>query len=815
MSEQKTWFGLKAFLSVLVLLLSSLSLANPLAPSISAIVSREFSAPLVPASASHLSASKLSIQGAVERWAGSANQANFFLSPPAYFYMYEGTTVSIAMPVSAVADLVEPITLSAEGLPPGVTVTFSPATVSSDDLVWMNVTAAPGTSTSDWVPFAVVGTSADTVVSVDVLVFIWSADFNLNSANGSSVSAQAGVPANLPFNVTSSVALQAPIVFSVSGLPNGSNPTFSPPQLGGDGATSLNFTLPRDTPEGLMPVVVTGTSGGIQKTSVVYVTVLAAPNFSLGQPFDLYTVVGRDESTDLWVQKSDGFTDPITYSMQGLPSGVTCTFGSDSSDHAYRLPIHFTVTDLAPSGTFPVTVVAQSGELSHSATFNLILLPKVTWSFIGSPYFWGQGGPEYFRYSWGGQVGYETDLPDYAFQLWTPDPSPYGTMIDVGYNTYIGHKVVLDLHGTGVPLAPGTYTFSGTAIAIPYAFYGIVDYQVESANKLEVQVEVTNPDFSFTPLETNYVVRKGSYANFPLGIYPMSALFTQTGGSLVVTDGGTLSNIATFTPGPIDTYGGGSSFTLTPTASVIPGTYPFTLTGNGAWALFDTNLSGSVSHSQSSTLTILPPAQFALAASPSTQMVAPGAGASYQVSLTQIDSDFYYSVPLSVTGLPSGASASFSGDAAYWQTVSMNVTTSSSTPVGTYPLTIKGVSPNGVTKTTSATLVVKSSTPAPSFNLTLKPSSVTMKKSGESEAEAVLTVTPTNGFKSKVAVGVSGAPKGLKVSTESEGSCGGSKGTTFEIEIEGKKVAAGTYPLTISVSGGGVTKTTVLTVVIK
>src|SRR5437016_5447424 len=110
-------------------------------------------------------------------------------------------------------------------------------------------------------------------------------------------------------------------------------------------------------------------------------------------------------------------------------------------------------------------------------------------------------------------------------------------------------------------------------------------------------------------------------------------------------------------------------------------------------------------------------ADFTLGASPSSRTVVAGASSSYTVTITPING-FAGQVTFTVSGLPAGATGSFTPNPATTSST-LSVTTSTSTPLGTYSLTITGAS-GSLTRTTTATLVV--STP-PDFTIGASPSS--------------------------------------------------------------------------------------------
>jgi subtilisin family serine protease len=104
---------------------------------------------------------------------------------------------------------------------------------------------------------------------------------------------------------------------------------------------------------------------------------------------------------------------------------------------------------------------------------------------------------------------------------------------------------------------------------------------------------------------------------------------------------------------------------------------------------------------------------FSLSASPSTQTVPAGSGTpvNYRVDVTP-SGGFAGTITFSVSGLPSGATATFSPSSITTSGSStMTVTPSPSTPGGTFPLTITGTS-GALTRTASVTFVQTSSAPA-------------------------------------------------------------------------------------------------------
>jgi hypothetical protein len=242
---------------------------------------------------------------------------------------------------------------------------------------------------------------------------------------------------------------------------------------------------------------------------------------------------------------------------------------------------------------------------------------------------------------------------------------------------------------------------------------------------------------------------------------------------------------ASVTPNPIPPSTTSSTFAIATTSSVAPGTYTFTITGT----------SGALTHTATATLVVAKP-DFSLSVAPSSQTATVGgATGNYTVTVNPTNG-FSSSVTLSVSGLPTGATASDPGSTT--STATFNVTTTASTPPGTYTLTIKGVS-GSLTHTTTASLVV---TPVGNFTVSLSPPSLSVKRNNS--GTYTVTVTPSGGFTGNVTLTVSGVPSRATATLSKTTITGGSGTATLTISAA-KNAQLGT--VTITVTGTNTTLT--------
>jgi hypothetical protein len=189
---------------------------------------------------------------------------------------------------------------------------------------------------------------------------------------------------------------------------------------------------------------------------------------------------------------------------------------------------------------------------------------------------------------------------------------------------------------------------------------------------------------------------------------------------------------------------------------------------------------------------------FSLSATPASQSVTQGGGASYTVTVASLNG-FTGSVGLSVSGLPSGATATFSPTSISGSISSaMAVNTISTTPAGTYTLTISGTDGGTLTHTTTVTLIV---TAPPDFSISASPGSVVTKRN--STATYTVTVTPSGGFSSPVAFSVTGTPPAAAFTFKPTSITGGSGSSILTVNTG---TTAGTFTLTITGTVSGTTK---------
>ncbi|GAB3058802.1 hypothetical protein GCM10027053_20970 [Intrasporangium mesophilum] len=223
--------------------------------------------------------------------------------------------------------------------------------------------------------------------------------------------------------------------------------------------------------------------------------------------------------------------------------------------------------------------------------------------------------------------------------------------------------LTIDLSST---IAPGTYPLTVTASG-----GGLT--RTASATLL---VPVP-PDFAVGVTPASVTVAPGGSATATTTVTSLSG-FT---GTVSLTPSGLPAAVGTPTVTPASVAAAGSAnVTVHTVASAPSGSYAVTVTG----------VSGSLIHQASFTVVVRAPADFGLAVTPAAVSVTRGSTATLAVATSSLGG-FSGSVSLSLSGLPAGATASFTPNpAATPGTSTLRVRPGFSTPRGTYTIAVTG-----------------------------------------------------------------------------------------------------------------------------
>jgi endoglucanase len=193
-----------------------------------------------------------------------------------------------------------------------------------------------------------------------------------HSANPSSVTVNRGASASSTITITRTGGFSGSVALSASGLPAGVTAGFTPASVTGMSST-VTFTASTAATLGPATVTITGTGGGLTRTSTINLTVNepSTPDFALSAtPSSLTVNRGANGTSAITITRTGGFTGSVTFTASGLPAGVTASFAPASSTGA-GTTLTLAASSTAPLGPAAVTVTGTSGGLSHTAMINL------------------------------------------------------------------------------------------------------------------------------------------------------------------------------------------------------------------------------------------------------------------------------------------------------------------------------------------------------------------------------------------------------------------------------------------------------------
>lgn len=581
------------------------------------------------------------------------------------------------------------------------------------------------------------------------------------------------------------------VSFSVNGLPAGATASFAPASVANSGTSVLTITTAAATALGTYPLSIFGSDGTVGHSAQVTLTV-ANPDFSIAaSPASQSVNEGSSTSYTVTQTAINNYAATVSYSVTGLPTGATFTFTPPSINTSGTTTLTVAAGTTTPAGSYTLTITGSDGTISHSTTVTLVVA-AVDFSISASP----------------------------TSQSVNQGNSTSYTVTQTATNGYAGtvtYSVAGLPTGASASFAPPTVTASGTtALSVstvsttPTGTYTLTITGTDSVftHSTTVTLVVSTPDFSLSVTPSSQTINQGNPTSYTVTLNSISGYSGTVSFGLSGQPAGVTFN---FAPATV-TASGSTVLNITTATTTTPGTY--TLTVNAT--------DGTITHTIPVTLVVTPAGDFQMSASPASQTVqTPGLSTSYGITITSLNG-FSGAVSLSISGLPTGATATFNpGSIVGAGNSSLAISTSPSTPAGAYNMIVTGTS-GAIVHTVGVQLIVNPATPgdftlttnAPNNSLTVKRSNNTTNKIVGTRASFTITVTPSNGFTGNVALSVSGFPTGVTDLGISPNTVTGGSGSATESFAVSGSAKQGTYPITITGTSGSLVHTIVVNLVV-
>lgn len=259
------------------------------------------------------------------------------------------------------------VTLSASGLPSGVTAAFNPNPTSTTSTLTLTASSSATTGTSTVTITGMSGSLTETTtISLTVNALVQS--FSLSASPNTITIAKGGASATSNITINPMNGFSGNVTLAATGLPPGVTAVFNPNPA--TSASVLTLTASSTAKAETTTVTITGTSGSLKATTTITLTVTPLGGFTLtAAPKTLTIPQGSSGTSTITVNQNNGFDQLVTFSASGLPSGVAAMFNPNPATTTSVLTLQ--VSGSAAIGHSTVTITGVYGSLTRKTTVTL------------------------------------------------------------------------------------------------------------------------------------------------------------------------------------------------------------------------------------------------------------------------------------------------------------------------------------------------------------------------------------------------------------------------------------------------------------
>jgi pseudomonalisin len=281
-----------------------------------------------------------------------------------------GSHGSVSLTTAANSTFTSYLGLGVDGLPSGMTYSFSPGYIAAPGTGSTTLTLYAGASVLPHV-YSIRIYSAGQSISHYVTLSLNVPTFTL-TGNTSSVTVSQGGSGTVTATSAPETGFNSSVSFWIGGLPSGVTASYSQWNITAPGAGNCTVTLhaASNTVPGQYALTLNAQGGGVTKSTNF---TLKVPSFTLSSGSSGVTLVqGTTKNISVGVHSVGGFTSTVAISLSGVSSGVTATLtpssitgGSGSSTLKLVAAANATVTGST------ITVTASGGGITQTVRFTL------------------------------------------------------------------------------------------------------------------------------------------------------------------------------------------------------------------------------------------------------------------------------------------------------------------------------------------------------------------------------------------------------------------------------------------------------------
>lgn len=571
----------------------------------------------------------------------------------------------------------------------------------------------------------------------------------------------AGNSVAVPLAIQGVNGFNGTVSFSAAGLPPGGNFVPTPAGAGGSGSVLLETT--QATPNGTYPVTISSVSGTLTRDITI---VLSVNNFSLSSTPAAQTVAAGGTTTyTIADTDANGYSGLATLSISGLPTGATAYFEPAGVSRIVTSTLTISTALATPPGTYHLNVTGTSAGQARSVSIQLVVQATAGFSLAANP----------------------------ASQTVSPGgPGSY----TVTTTASGGFASAIALSATGLPagataaFSPANITGTGssaltiqTTAATPAGSYVITVTGKSGSLSQSKQVTLVVNGTAFG---------SGSGTDADIGSPAIPGAASVSGGVYTVKGGGT------------DIWFGSDQFNYNYWSMPADGTLTarvVSITNTSQYAKAGIMVRQSLS----------PDSQYAFVeASPSLYSF------HYRTAATNYSSSgpyfpATYPIWLRLTRLNGNYTAYSSTDGNTWTKINETVS------IATSPTVYAGLAVTSQNPAAANTAVfdhvsfTPSTNPAADFTVNTTGAAI-LQAGADGKAAFSLWVNPLNGFSGTVSLSVSGVPPGATAALSAP-SITGAGASSLNVQTSAT-TPPGWYSLTIRGAGGGLVRTTAVTLLV-
>ncbi len=293
---------------------------------------------------------------------------------PASQSVIQGNSASYTVTQTAVNNYAATVSYSVSGLPAGATATFTPASVATSGTTTLSVSTATTTPAGTY-QLTITGSDGTITHTAAATLIVSAVDFSL-SASPASQSVNQGNSASYTVTETGINGYVGTVSYSVTtGLPTGASATFAPASTTGSGTSTLTVATSATTPVGTYTLTISGTDGTLTHTASVTL-VVSAPDFSItASPASQTINQGNPTSYTVTLNPISGYSGTVTFGLSGQPAGVSFNFAPATLTGSGSTVLNITSATTTTPGTYPLTINASDGILTHTTSVTLVVTP--------------------------------------------------------------------------------------------------------------------------------------------------------------------------------------------------------------------------------------------------------------------------------------------------------------------------------------------------------------------------------------------------------------------------------------------------------